>query len=121
MTRKLLYLAGPYSADPTVCTRVALITATAIYERTEFVPVVPHLSHLWHLVTPMSYEDWLTIDLAILERCHAITRLPGESAGADREVARALQLELPMIEFSTFSQAVLHAYEGAARGLLVGR
>lgn len=117
MTRKLLYVAGPYSNDPVLCTRVALITATAIYERTEFVPFVPHLSHLWHLVTPLPYEAWLAMDLAILERCHAITRLPGDSPGADREVSRALQLELPMIEFSTFSQAVLHAHATALAGV----
>lgn len=121
MTRKLLYVAGPYSSDPVVCTRVALMTATAIYERTEFVPVVPHLSHFWHLLTPLPYEDWLAIDFALLERCHAITRLPGDSPGADREVARALQLELPMIEFTAMAQAVQHAHACASAGLLVGQ
>lgn len=114
MSRPLLYVAGPFSADPVISTRIALVTATAIYERTEFVPVVPHLTFFWHLVTPMPYESWLDIDLTVLERCHAITRLPGESPGADREVAHALKLGLPLLEFAAFSQAVLHAYAYAA-------
>lgn len=110
MSRPVLYVAGPYSADPVICTRVALVTATAIYERTEFVPFVPHLSHFWHLVTPMAYDSWLDIDLTILERCHAITRLPGESPGADREVARAAQIGLPLLDFAGFPQPVIHAH-----------
>ena len=102
VSRPLLYVAGPYSSDPVIGTRLALVTAMAIYERTEFVPVVPHLTFFWHLVTPQPYDVWLDIDLTVLERCHAITRLPGESAGADREVEHAIKIGLPLLEFSGF-------------------
>jgi hypothetical protein len=50
---------------------------------------VPHLTHFWHLVSPHEYEFWLKLDLEFLTVCDCLVRLPGESSGADREVARA--------------------------------
>jgi hypothetical protein len=118
MPRPLLYISGPYSADPVLHTRITVLTATAIYQHTEFVPVIPHLSHFWHLITPLPYDNWLEIDLSILARCHAITRLPGESPGADRELQYAAQLELPVISIEDMGQPVTVAYRQAA-GILV--
>lgn len=113
MIRKLLYLSGPFSADPVRCSRAAMLAATAIYRHTEFSPVVPHLTLMWDLLTPMSYEDWMTIDFAILARCHAITRLPGESPGAEREVEFAAKLGIPLLPFSNFIGPVQTAYSYA--------
>ncbi len=110
MTRPLLYLAGPYSADPVICSRAAILTATAIYRNTAFAPVVPHLSLFWHTLIPMPYEDWLEIDFAIIARCHAITRLPGESPGADRELEHAKQHDVPLVPFDELGSAVTVAY-----------
>src|SRR5262245_4266292 len=114
----LLYVSGPFSADPLLYTRATLMVSTAIYQHTEFVPFVPHLTLLWHMLTPMPYEDWLSIDLTVLTRCHAITRLPGDSPGADREMAYAQQLELPLIEFDSLPQVVKNAYTPALALLL---
>ncbi len=36
------------------------------------------------------YEAWLAHDLAFVECCDALLRLPGESVGAEREVQHAL-------------------------------
>ncbi len=109
-TRPLLYLAGPYSADPVLCSRAAMVAGTAIYRHTHFVPVVPHLSILWDEITPMPYEDWLAIDFAVIARCHAITRLPGESPGADLELVHAEQVGVPLVPFNELGPMVTSAY-----------
>jgi len=55
-----------------------------------FAPFVPHLCFFWDLMgSGWSYEDWMAYDKAMLLKCDALLRLPGESHGADREVAWA--------------------------------
>lgn len=49
-------------------------------------------------------EPWLTMDLEIVRRCDAVVRLPGESTGADGEVAHAKQLGIPV--FSSVAECV---------------
>lgn len=58
----------------------------------------------------MGHEDWLRIDLAIVERCDVLLRLPGESVGADREMAHAMAHKIPVC----FSVAeVIEYFQGA--------
>ncbi len=94
---RLVYVSGPLTKpDPFANVNRAALAAERL-RRVGLVPVVPHLGVLWAMVAPgASYEDWMWIDLALLERCDAVLRLPGESAGADREVARARALGLPV-------------------------
>lgn len=49
-------------------------------------------------------EDWLTMDLAWVEVSHAVLRLPGESTGADGEVAFARDNNVPV--FYTLDELV---------------
>lgn len=44
----------------------------------------------------MTHADWLNVDLPWVEVSDAVLRLPGESAGADREVSHALALRIPV-------------------------
>ena len=60
------------------------------------IPYVPHLTHLWHMIVPHLYEDWLTLDKEWLKICDAVLRLPGESHGADDEVKTAECLGIPV-------------------------
>lgn len=91
-----VYVAGPYTnPDPVVNTRAA-IQAGDVLLRHGFVPFVPHLTLLFHLVCPRPYEDWLALDNAWIETCHAMIRLPGQSSGADKEVALAKNLGMPI-------------------------
>lgn len=93
---RYIYVSGPYSQpDQALNVRAALDAATALM-RHGMVPFVPHLTHFWHLVHPADYEDWLAHDLAWVERCDAVLRLPGVSPGADREVAHAQDCRLPV-------------------------
>lgn len=44
----------------------------------------------------MSHADWLAVDLAWVAVSDAVLRLPGESTGADIEMAEALRLGIPV-------------------------
>ena len=108
--KPIVYVAGPYSANPTHCTTRAAITAMAIFEAGDFIPMLPHLSHHWDAITPQPYTTWLEIDLGLLHGCDFITRMPGKSSGADGEMAYAEQIGLPVIEWDTWPQSVKDAY-----------
>ncbi len=97
MSRKTLYIAAPYThPDPVVNANAAIRVATFIYENTEYLPVVPHVSLLWHMVTPRPPQFWYDLTLEQMLTCDAILRLPGHSAGADNEmdVAAASGIEV---------------------------
>lgn len=85
----LIYISGPYSSDPVDGTRAAIAAADFLWSKREIPSIVPHLSHLHHLVAPRSYEEWIRLDLALVERCDALWRLPGDSTGADIEMIHA--------------------------------
>lgn len=89
--RKLrIYVAGPYTnGDVAQNVRSAIFEADYITSHLGHVAYCPHLTHFWHMLLPHEHEFWMQLDLAWLDVCDAILRLPGESAGADREVAYA--------------------------------
>lgn len=82
----LIYIAGPYSKGDTAANVAEAMTAGDQVLAAGHVPLVPHLAHYWHGISPKPYETWIEIDLAYLERCDGLIRLPGESEGADQEV-----------------------------------
>jgi len=96
MTKPLIYIAGPYTKpDPVLNTRHAVVAAERI-EALGTDVFIPHLSLLWHLVSPAPYERWCERDNAVLDRCDALFRIPGESVGADAEEERARRLGMPV-------------------------
>lgn len=60
----------------------------------------PFIPHFWHFAEERGlsggYEQMLAYDFTWLGACDGVLRLDGESPGADREVARARQLGLPV-------------------------
>lgn len=60
-------------------------------------PLVPHLTHFWNLIDPRAYTDWLRIDDAWVKVSDVVFRMPGASVGADREVALAVSLGIPVV------------------------
>lgn len=106
----LVYFAGPYSnPDPVENTHKAIMLADAALNDGVVTPLLPHLTHTWHLVAPRPYEDWLEYDLRIMRRCDAVYRFPGASSGADAEVAEAERLGIPI--FTTLPD--LYEWAGA--------
>lgn len=108
-----VYVAGPYSSDPERNTRAAIAAGNAILDLGH-APMVPHLTHYWHLHSPRPYEDWLRLDLAWLAAADIVLRLPGESPGANREVERARSLGIPVAE-AVEELVAMAAAEGSGR------
>ena len=93
---KFIYIASAYTkGDVAVNVRTNIKAADEVAGM-GYVPFVPLLSHFWHMIIPHPYEFWTEYDLVWLERCDALVRLPGDSSGADAEVARARELGLPV-------------------------
>ena len=106
---KYVYVAGPYThPDPVENTHNVIQVANQLIEA-GFVPFVPHINLVWHLVTPKPPEYWYEWDLEWLERCDCLLRLPGESSGADKEVERAKELGIPV--FDTVARVALSHWD----------
>ena len=52
--------------------------------------------YFWHFLNPKPYETWIKLDEEWVLRCDALLRLPGESKGADAEVAQAKKHRIPV-------------------------
>ena len=93
----LLYVAAPYSQPDAVHnTHVVIRIADALLDA-GFVPLVPHLTLLWRLVSQKPYERRLAYNRQLLARCDAVLRVPGDSRGADQETEYAERLGIPLI------------------------
>jgi hypothetical protein len=101
-----VYIAGPYSNGDVELNVLEAKRAGALVMRAGHAPYIPHLNHDFHRDYPADYEDWLRVDLAFLSCCNMVLRIPGFSPGADREVAEARRLGLPVF----FTEEELLAY-----------
>ena len=91
-----VYIAGPYSkGDVAVNVRNAIKAGEDVVAEGH-TPFVPHLTHLWHLMSPHKIEYWYELDNTWLLVCDCLIRLPGESSGADAEVALAIKFGKPV-------------------------
>lgn len=94
--KKLVYVAGPYShGNVNRNVQKACHAGDIIYEKGGL-PFVPHLAHMWDMMSPQPYEHWMDMDYNYLELCDAIFILPGYSPGAESEYRRAQELNLPI-------------------------
>ena len=91
---KYIYIAGPYSnGDPVLNTRKAIEAGDQLREA-GYVPFIPHVTLLWHLICPHDIEYWYEYDNEWIARCDGLLRLSGHSNGADKEVLLAISLGL---------------------------
>jgi uncharacterized protein YjeT (DUF2065 family) len=89
---RYVFVAGPITGDgeTEVLTNIRLgIDAAQRLLVQGFVPFSPHTHVAWGLVYRNSPRLWKQLDLNWLERCDALLRISGESAGAAAEVAYA--------------------------------
>ena len=94
--KEIVYLSAPYTkGDLAIYIRQVIQCADELLEL-GYIPFVPHLNHLWHLISPKSWDVWLELDMAFLPKCDKLLRLDGDSIGADGEVAYAEYLEIPV-------------------------
>jgi len=109
VSRPLVYIAGPYALpDPVENTHRTVKAANVLHDTGLVVCHVPHLTMLWHTITPLPPEHWYAYDLAILARCDALLRLPGDSTGADKEVTFAQENNIPVFHLASDLLAWVH-------------
>lgn len=97
--RPKVYISGPLtsSGDPYDNIRGACDVARALI-LLGFSPFVPHLSYHIDPDECFTHDEWMEVDLPWLEPADAVLRLPGESKGADIEVAFAEKKGIPVFE-----------------------
>src|SRR5690348_9982396 len=88
---KIIYIASPYTIGDVAQNVYVQIEAAHRILDMGHCPVAPLLSHFLHLHRQRDYHDWINMDLALIPKCDAVLRLPGESKGADGEVALATE------------------------------
>lgn len=99
-----IYLSGPMSSDMCSNTHRACYLWRRLQDRYRgrVVFICPQWSMLQDTVYPMPYEHWIQYDLDLLTALPpasgAVFRMHGESAGADREVAKAKELGIDVLE-----------------------
>lgn len=74
-----------------------------------YCPIVPLLSHYLEEMRPRPWEEWMHMDFALLAMAHCLLRLPGQSKGADMEVAHATALGIPV--YYSLPQLLEDAFE----------
>lgn len=103
--RTRVYVAGPITGPKdnkdrydTICHNLSTgMTVGNQLLQVGYAPLIPHYSHFWNLMFPgQDYSAWLEYDLAWLEVSDVLLRLPGGSEGADKEVAWAHTLGIPI-------------------------
>jgi hypothetical protein len=81
--------------------------------RLGWAPYIPHMDALLQMALgfsgdlPVSYEEWMELDFVYVRAAYALLRLPGESPGADREVALARSLGRPVFTEETLPEVVV--------------
>jgi hypothetical protein len=94
--KRIVYIASPYTkGSEAENVRRACLAGDVLLEH-GIIPFVPHLTHLYHFISPKSYNTWIQLCLAYLGRCDAVLRLPGKSNGADIEVNAAQMMNMPV-------------------------
>jgi len=93
----VVYIASPYTIGDVAMNVRRQIEMSDRLMTLGYCPVAPLLTHFQHLCFPRPYEDWMRVDLEMISRCDALLRMEGESVGADREVAHALSIGIPVV------------------------
>jgi len=110
-----VYVAGPYTAGQQVHNvRRMAILAMWLWKQ-GFTTYCPLLTHFLDYLYPMDYEDWLLFDMEWMRKCDCILWdrywCPGESKGAEREIAEMQRLGKPV--FRHVQDLVEWARDGA--------
>ena len=91
--RPKVYISGPLTSSGSVRENLerAMGAARALIDA-GFAPFCPHLTYHIDLGEEIPHATWMEIELPWAAVADAVLRLPGESVGADIEVAHAERL-----------------------------
>ncbi len=105
--RTRVYVAGPYTKGDVALNVKEAVRVSDELLRRGYAPYCPHLTHFWHMLFEHGYQTWLDLDNEWVTCCDALLRIPGDSSGADKEVALAESLGLPVFfSLEEFFEAV---------------
>lgn len=91
-----IYVAGPFTkGDQIINIREAILMGDCLL-RLGHIPYIPHLTGLWHMLSPHPVYEWYNYDNEWLRVCDALFRMHGESGGADDEVMLMTHLGRPV-------------------------
>ena len=93
----VVYISSPYTIGDVAMNVRRQLEMSDRLMTLGYCPVAPLLTHFQHICFPRPYEDWMRLDLEMISRCDVLLRMEGESVGADREVAHALSIGIPVV------------------------
>lgn len=95
--KKHIYVASPYTkGDQFQNVQRQIACCNELIDK-GFIPFSPLLMSVYlHAQVDRSWETWMDIDYAWVEKCDGLLRLEGESTGADREIEHAKSLGIPV-------------------------
>ena len=96
--RPRIYIAGPLSQGDRLQNVTNAVEMMTFLIHNGYAPFCPHLSHYADPDDSLGHSTWLDVDLPWVACADAVLRLPGPSAGADREVEHARSLGIPVYE-----------------------
>jgi hypothetical protein len=102
-----VYIAGPYTNPDPVSNTATALTYFADLMQMGFQPYCPHLvSHTAAMICDYDYDRWMDLCFAWVRASHVVVRISGHSPGADREVALATELGIPVFESTLDGQHI---------------
>jgi hypothetical protein len=99
MMRRRIYISGPLTSSGNVLDNLdrAMSAARALIAA-GFAPLCPHLTYHVDPGEEIPHATWMAIELPWVSVAEGVLRLPGESLGADLEVARAEEQGVPVFK-----------------------
>lgn len=94
--KAIVYIASPYTKGDTQANVDRQRDMAHQLLDLGYCPIAPLLSHYLEEYRHRPWEDWMQMDLHILPIADCLLRLPGESQGADIEVAYAHEQQIPV-------------------------
>lgn len=93
---KVIYIASPYTlGDQAQNVAIQKDAAHTILDWGHC-PIAPLLTHYLHIRRQRPWDEWMKMDLTLVKKSDLLLRLPGESRGADMEVAHAKDQGIPV-------------------------
>jgi len=94
-----IYVAGPYTDEDDEIVEKNVVKAITVADQLSLLglkPFIPHILHFWGEEYEHGYEFWMEQGSEWLSVCDGIYRIPGESAGSEREIEQAVEEGTPV-------------------------
>lgn len=95
-----VYVAAPYTLGDVGANVHRCVKLCDALWAAGFLPICPLLTHLWHVISPKSYDEWLEYDSYFLHDADVMLfdagRTPGPSNGVRQELLQAERDGIPV-------------------------